>query len=199
MKNVICFLSLLILPSIGQSEFCTYGIKKSSVKLEWTGFKTTKKVGVSGTFDDVKWSYKPANSLSALMKSIKFKIKTSSIDSDSWIRDRRIYKSFFKLMSEGEFIAGHGISIDEKNKTAVVEVEMNKQRTPVIFSFNAKEDNSFTMKGEIDVLKHYKMNTSYESIAKLCEKLHTGEDGVSKTWTDVELQVTGSFTKTCKK
>lgn len=199
MKVLICLLSLLILPSVGQSEVCTYGINKSSVKLKWTGFKTTKKIAVSGTFKDISWSSKPANTLSELMKGIKFKIKTSSVDSGSWIRDKRVYKSFFKIMNEGEYISGHGISVDEKNKTAVVEVEMNKERTPVIFSFNAEKDNSFTMKGDIDVLKHYKMSTSFESIAKLCDKLHTGPDGVSKTWSDVGLQITGSFTKACKK
>ena len=61
-----------------------------------------------------------------------------------------------------------------------------------------KLDNFFTTEGEIDILKHYKMNSSFTSIAKLCEKLHKGEDGVSKTWSDVGLEVTGKYTESCR-
>ena len=198
MKLFVLFLSLSFLSTSLKAEVCSFGLDKDSVKLKWTGFKTTKKVAVSGTFKKNDWSFEPAKNLSLLMKNIKFKIKTSSVDSGNFIRDRRIFKSFFKLMNEGKYIQGHGISVDEKNKTAVIEVEMNKERTPVIFSFEVAKDNTFKMKGSIDVLKHYKMKTSYESIAKLCEKLHTGPDGVSKTWADVGLNITGKITKVCK-
>ncbi len=197
MKFLIFTLLLISIPL--QAEVCSYGLNEGSVKLRWTGFKTTKKTAVSGTFKKIDWSFESASDLNALMKNIKFKIKTNSIDSGNFIRDRRLYGSFLKLMNEGNYIQGHGISIDEKNKTAVIEVEMNKQRTPVIFSFENTKDKTFTMKGALDVLKHYKMKKSFDSLAKLCEKLHTGEDGVAKTWSDVDLTITGRITKKCSK
>jgi len=190
-----CLLSLTV--NAKAVKNCTYNLDKKSVELQWTGFKTTDKVGVSGTFKDISWSAVPAKSVSDLMKSVKFKIKTKSISSGSSIRDKRVYKHFFKLMKNGESISGYGISVDIKKKSAVIEVDMNQERTPAIFSYEQSKDMSFIMKGKIDVLKNYKMEKSFNSIAKLCAKLHTGSDGVAKTWSDVDLEIKGKLVKAC--
>ncbi len=198
MKLILTLFFILLSSNFASAKECKYSLNKTDIKMKWTGYKTTDKVAVSGTFKSIDWSYKSSMTLSNLMKSIKFKIKTMSVNSGNSLRDKRVYKSFFKLMNKGEEISGYGISVDEKNKKAVIEIEMNGQRTPVIFSFEKnKKDLSFKLKSKIDILDHFKMTKSFKSIAELCKNLHTGKDGVSKTWSEVGLEITSKLIKTC--
>ncbi len=177
---------------------CVYNIEKSSVKLKWTAYKTTEKIAVSGSFKKNNWSSKPASTINDLVKSLKFKIETDSVDSNSWVRDKRIFKYFFKKMINAQFIQGQGVSFQPKEKKSTIEIIMNGQKTPIVFETKITDDHSFELLGEIDVLKNFKMNTAYKSISKACEKLHAGADGVSKTWTNVGLSITGKMSKFCR-
>ncbi len=178
-------------------ENCMYDIDRESVKLTWTGYKFTSKEPVSGTFEDIMWTIQPGKNANALMANLKFQIKTKSIDSGMRIRDKRLYKYLFQKMKNPEFIEGYGISFDETKNQALIELNMNETRTPAVFTTKIFDDWTFELVGVIDMLKHYKMNEAVESISKKCEKLHTGEDGVAKTWTEVGLKLTGKMLKNC--
>ena len=51
------------------------------------------------------------------------------------------------------------------------------------------ENNLVEIKGIIDIGVDLGGVLAYDSIHEKCEQLHTGGDGVSKTWTEVEVLV----------
>ena len=59
------------------------------------------------------------------------------------------------------------------------------------------KDNVFTAKGQM-TMADFNLGKAYESIAKACEKLHTGKDGVAKTWEEVSLMASAKFEKECE-
>ena len=132
------------------------------------------------------------------MSKLHFKIKTNSVHSGNKARDTRLYENFFKLMKNGEEIKGYGISYDKAKNQSIIEVEMNGEKTPIVFKSMIKKDGGFSLTGKIDIIKDYKMLTSFESLSDLCKALHTGKDGVSKTWSEVGIFISGHINKSCK-
>ena len=51
-------------------------------------------------------------------------------------------------------------------------------------------------KAAVDMMD-FALQKPFDSIHQACEEQHTGEDGVSKTWTDLELALSGTFEKSC--
>ena len=48
----------------------------------------------------------------------------------------------------------------------------------------------------IDILD-FRMKAAYEQLHRACGEQHTGDDGVSKTWTTVDLRLTGQLKSDC--
>ena len=57
-------------------------------------------------------------------------------------------------------------------------------------------DNKISLIGEID-LANWNGDDAIASLNKVCEDLHKGEDGVSKLWSVVELNIEASLDKNC--
>jgi len=66
----------------------------------------------------------------------------------------------------------------------------------VPFAYTVTPAGEVTAKGSIDMLD-FALKDAHDSIHQTCEELHKGQDGVSRTWTDVDLTLTGKFTKSC--
>ena len=66
----------------------------------------------------------------------------------------------------------------------------------VPFAYKIGKDGSVAATASIDILD-FRMQPAFDQIHKACEEQHTGDDGISKTWTQVDLSLTGRFTSSC--
>jgi hypothetical protein len=169
-----------------------------SVKLQWTAFKTTEKLGVSGSFTSILVEAPThADSEEKLLSGISFSIDGLSVASGNPERDRSLKESFFALLKPNANIDG---DIKEaKDGKAILELRLNGKKALVPFTYVFdKTASSVVAKGKIDMLE-IGLDAPFAAIHERCTLLHTGADGVSKTWTDVELEVSAKVNKACAK
>lgn len=147
--------------------------------LEWTAFKTPEKIGVKGTFNDIKLNnVKDSGNLLSDLKEATYQIETSTVNTTDGLRDEKLRTAFFAVMS-GNI---HGKFIDFKDGKATVEITMNNVTKEKEFGYTATDD-MITISGSIDIIADFQGTKAFNSLHELCKELHMG-----KTWTDVEIK-----------
>ena len=189
MNKFFIISSLLLCFSNAQAENCNFAL--SSSKLEWTAYKTPKKVGVKGSFEkfDIKTKKDQSKSIELAIKDSKFTVDSSTVKTGDPVRDERILNFFFIKNTKPVEISGKVKSV-KKDK---VEVEFNINGTKKVVPMTLTiQDNSATLVGGIDVMD-FVMGENLSLLAEACKVEHEG-----KTWSTVDLSLVAEFTKTCK-
>ncbi len=158
----------------------------SNTKLEWTAFKTTDKIGVKGTFNSIIIENNAkASSVEDIISSTSFKIATSTVFTGNEGRDILLEKYFFDAMMNTDTIYGKFLS--SKNGKGQVSIKMNNIENKSKFSYVFTND-TLTINTVI-LLDNWKGESAIESLNNVCLDKHTGPDGVTKTWSDVDLKI----------
>ncbi|MEX1382679.1 MAG: hypothetical protein AB1Z17_04725, partial [Lutibacter sp.] len=79
-------------------------------------------------------------------------------------------------------------TIHVNNETSgTVDIVMNgiTQALPITFIIS---DQMVTLEALMD-LDNWQAQTAIESLNEVCKELHTGSDGISKTWSEVKIEV----------
>ena len=181
-----------------EGKSCKYSVKAGDVKVNWTAFKTTKRVGVKGTFDDVEINTANGTpSLSTLMLATSFKINSKTVNSNNPGRDAKLVEFFFGRMTGSLAITGNVKSVTGNNERGegIVSVKMNGVSWDTAFKYTVT-NNVLTMTTNINT-NNWNAQDAIASINKACEEKHKGEDGVSKTWPDVDVSVVVPLSVDC--
>lgn len=171
--------------------FATFGFAYSAdgqIKLIYTGYKTAKKNGVDGTFKNIKFSSKPNDSFVEFAKSLNVEIDGTQIDTKVPLRNKNIAIIFDKAKSSKILAKITDVKGDDKKGTMDIDMTINNVTKKVPFEYIVK-NNSIQATSSIDVLD-FALNDSFSAFAKKCKAFHAG-----KTWTDVGLKFSVSFTK----
>lgn len=169
----------------GEQTSCMYRYNEGTSKLTWTGYKTSSKKGVPGSFNEITVSSEMSEDPQKVIESISFSIKTSSVETNDESRNQKIATLFFDVMNT-PFIEGK-IKELKDDGTAVFEIMMNDITLDVEGKYKL-EGAKFKWATDIDV-SSWKGLMAVESLNEACKDLHTGEDGVSKTWSEVKLEL----------
>lgn len=191
------FLSFILLFSLMISS-CKTDAKKASAKKEhayvieplttkvgWTAYKTTDKVAVKGEFTKVDVKIHSAPTVKEALNNTEFSIPVSSIFSKNEARDNKLKQFFFGVMDATELLSGT-IHLTSENK-GTVELKMNgiSKSFPIDYIISGQ---MVTMSGTLN-LDDWNAQSAVESLNKVCAELHKGADGVSKTWSEVKIDV----------
>ena len=162
--------------------------------IKWTAYKYTKRVGVSGTFNsyEVELGSNKATPKDAL-SGLSFTIPTSSNDSKNEDRDGKIAEHFFGTMMNTENITGEVVNVtgSDSSGKARVAITMNNITHEVDANYSivggkVKLNTSLQM-------ADWKAESSISALNKVCKDLHTGEDGISILWPDVDVEVVSTL------
>ena len=165
-----------------------YSFDSNKAKIIWNGFKTTDRIQVTGQFDqfDSSRDMKQFNSLEDLIDGLDFSISTSSSASGDPVRDLNLKDYFFKLLTSNFKLSGYLA----RPNGGVIPVTFNTLLGSKTVELNYSFENSVVrIEGLIDIGMDLGGVIAYESIHQKCEQLHTGGDGVSKTWSEVEVLI----------
>ncbi len=163
-----------------------YEITGSEIK--WTAYKTTAKVPVGGTFTDVEWkNFVQAGLPEQALRKLYFKINTRSIFTDHPDRDKTLFEYLFAKMLEGNYIEGRVAGIDTGAKKIKVVLRMNGLEKALDFPY-VKNDSVIHAATVIDLEKDFQAGEALYFLHTACKDLHTGEDGISKTWSEVKIE-----------
>lgn len=177
------------------TEVCTFNYNANSTVIGWTAFKFTNKKGVSGVFDQSEVLIaNPSEDMLQTLASASFTIPVASINSNNPARDEKLNNSFFGTMESTEVISGLIKSISDSE--AVVEITMNGQ------------SKDYTGKVTVDGMKvafsttinmtDFEAQHAIDSLNTVCYDVHKGADGISKLWSEVDINVETILVKTCK-
>jgi polyisoprenoid-binding protein YceI len=197
MKKIVTFAFLILLGA--QLDACkkeskqTEDAEKPSLayqadevgsSLQWTAYKTSDKVPVKGTFKDVRItrSMSSADKAGAL-DGMSFEIPVSSIFTNDTIRDGKLQKFFFAVMENSMTLKGE-LNV-ESSDTGKMNISMNGMSKELPFEFEIEQD-TIHLNAAMD-LNDWGAQKALESLNEACKVLHTGPDGVSKTWSEVAL------------
>ena len=177
---------------------CSYSLDPATTQVGWTAFKTTAKVGVKGQFTrftvDVP---EKADSVAALLKGLEFSIDSTSVSTGDVARDGVISAFFFQQMVGKPEIKGGVEKVDGTDSgTIQVRVFMNSESNLIPMSFKLNKDNQIVATGQLNILD-FGAGQPMAALNQACHEQHKGEDGVSKTWSEVELKLSSTLKKEC--
>jgi len=165
-----------------------FTIDESSIKMNWVAFKTTDKVAVKGEFTSVKLSKTSGTDAKDFLNGLEFSIPVSSIFSNNEERDGKLQKFFFGLMKDTELLSGSITATS--NSEGIIHLNMNGITHDLPIMIKTK-DKKTMLKGFLD-LENWETQTAIESLNKACFDLHKGDDGISKTWNLVNINISFS-------
>jgi hypothetical protein len=201
MKSIFFFIFIFVsFGNLFSGSICEYSYDHSKTKFIWTAFKFTEKAGVNGTFDKVGILGNPkGETIKDFAHKIKFQIPVDSVNTNNPDRDAKIQKFFFGEMKSTTKIYGYFRNIKWQNESGTAELvlKMNNQERSVPVSFILKDNKNLELRGTIDLFK-WGAHKSIESLNKECNALHTGKDGVSKLWNEVDILLTTELNYNCK-
>ncbi|MBT8307026.1 MAG: YceI family protein [Maribacter sp.] len=172
-----------------------YTLVKDSTKVSFTAYKTTEKLAVGGKFlkIDFKDIKSGATALGAL-NGTSFGIPVSSLFTNdaTGTRDPKLLEFFFGAMKNTELISG--VFKKDANNKCSIDITMNGETANIPLEYTMDSVNIITFNGNLN-LEDWNALEALASINKACKELHTGTDGISKTWSDVAVQAQVQFLK----
>ncbi len=171
---------------------CTVELDPSTLVVGWKAFKFVSKSGVDGRFTKVSVNGPTTGkSVEDILKKLELVIDTTSVETLNPVRNNTLKEKFFKVLKTAE------IRAKVKGSKLVLQVNGVKREVDAKIEQDASSGKA-TLHSQIDVLKDFKADKAFESIHEACKVLHTGPDGVSKTWSEVELSAEAVFKSNCK-
>ena len=167
-----------------------FSLKKAKNEINFTAYKTTDKVPVGGQFKKVDIiSGGEGNTIKEAINNAEFSIPVKNIFTKDTSRDFKIKKYFFGVMSDTKLLSGK-LTI-ENDSIGFANIKMNGVTEKVTFSYTIA-GNVFSMNATMDV-SNWNAVKALNSLNSICKDLHKGADGVSKTWSDVALNIKSTF------
>ena len=169
-----------------------YTIANENITLSWTAYKTTEKVPVKGTFKEIEIENitKGANPVEVI-NDVKFSIPVNSIYSKDSIRDFKLRESLFGTMENTSKIKGT-INIDNSGKGEAT-ISLNGLDKTIPISYEIHGEN-IKINAKID-LNNWQAQAAIAALNEVCSEKHKAADGISKTWSEVDIEVNIKTTK----
>ncbi|MFI2741372.1 YceI family protein [Zhouia sp. PK063] len=169
-----------------------------SLKLEWTGYKTTEKTPVKGVFKtvEIEGTNNSGKTPKEILDGATVTVPVSSLFSGNEARDPKLINIFFGTMENTAALKGVLHFNGDKTTLAVTMNNVTKE-VPVETTF-ANENNAFFLEGDVQ-LSDFNASNAVEALAKACFELHKGADGVSKTWGEAHFKGTVYFARSISK
>ncbi len=173
---------------VDEANAITYTVSQDSTKINFTAYKTTAKKPVGGKFTKINIkNAKAASSAIEALDGLEFSIPVSSLFTNdaTGTRDPKIKEFFFGVMDNTEFITGT-FKFDSEHK-CYIDLKLNGVLAKFPIECIVTEDRYVTFKGILN-LGNWNALGAVASLNKVCEVLHTGDDGISKTWSEVAIE-----------
>jgi hypothetical protein len=167
-----------------------FSLETADNSIDWVAYKTTDKVPVKGKFKKVTITKKgEGNTAKEAIDGAEFSIPVSSLFTADSGRDYKLKKFFFGVMENTKLLAGSLKLSDDTN--GVADITMNGVTASLPFTYELK-NKKFVLSATMN-LENWNAQEAINSINTVCKALHTGTDGISKTWSEVAINITSTF------
>lgn len=178
-------------------EVCGKKYDSENTTIGFGGFKTTDRKEVKGTFKEftIKET-RIADTHEEVFMNAEFSIPVSSIETKDMARNKRLKEEYFGSMQSTHLIKGIVKQFNADSNTVTVNLKLNNIKKDINLDYVVSGD-TITLTGSINVLD-FDASNAISALNEVCESLHMGADGVTKTWPDVNLYISSVLKETCK-
>ena len=167
-----------------------FSLKTAQNSIDWTAYKTTDKIAVKGEFKKVNITKNgEGSSAKEAIQNAEFAIPVSSIFSNLSDRDFKLRKFFFGVMDNTKLLSGKLTLSDDTTGTASITMNGVTADLPFTYTLIGKE---FKLNATMN-LENWNAQDAIKSLNAICKELHKAADGISKTWSEVEINITSVF------
>jgi len=169
-----------------KKEPVRFSIEQKTITINWTAYKTTDKIPVKGKFEKIiitNANNEKDTSIEAL-DGAQFEIPISSINSNDKGRDSKLQEFFFGIMEATLSLTGTLHLSNDGTGNIMLKMNGLEQEIPISYIASGQ---LVEISGTVD-LEKYNTTTAIASLNKACNEKHKGADGVSKTWTEVDIE-----------
>jgi hypothetical protein len=113
-------------------------------------------------------------------------------------RDLTLFQHFFSHIKKRHLLMGRIQEVKSNGNQGEFDLllTLNQKTKRIPFTFTWNEGGQFEASGALDVLD-FGLAGALKDLHQTCEVLHRGPDGVSKTWSQVDLKLIAKIGKTC--
>ena len=168
-----------------KKEPAKFSVVAETITVNWTGYKTTSKIPVTGQFQTVEISNSnESTTAKEALNGAEFSLPVSSLFSGDDDRDSKLKQLFFGVMDATVALSGTLTLGDDGN--GVINLKMNNvsKELPITYVVSGQ---LVELSGTLDIVNDFQAQAALESISKACYELHKGPDLISKTWSDVGI------------
>jgi hypothetical protein len=167
-----------------------FSLKTAKNTVDWVAYKTTDKLPVKGKFKKVDITKNgDGNTAKEAINGAEFSIPVSSLFTADASRDFKLKKFFFGFMDNTSLLSGALNISDDNNGVASITMNGITANLPFTYTLIGKE---FKLTAIMN-LDRWNAQKAVESLNIACKVLHTGKDGISKTWNEVAINITTVF------
>ena len=154
--------------------------------INWIAYKTTDKVPVKGIFSTFTIE-KPTKGTSPkkALDGLKFSIPISSLQTKDTIRDEKLKKFFFGSMENTAQVTGTLHMTNDTSGKAAITMNSISHSLPITYVIS---DQMVKIEAVMN-LDNWKAQAAIKALNIACKDLHTGADGISKTWSEVKIEI----------
>ena len=171
-------------------KVAVFSLKTAKNSIDWVAYKTTDKLPVKGKFKKVDVTKNgEGDTAKEAINNAEFSIPVSSIFTADVGRDFKLKKFFFGFMDNTKLLSGKLTLTDDTN--GIASITMNEVTADLPFTYTL-EGKEFKLTATMN-LDNWNAQKAVESINIACLELHKGKDGISKTWSEVAINITSVF------
>ncbi|NOQ92351.1 MAG: hypothetical protein GQ552_06510 [Flavobacteriaceae bacterium] len=163
-----------------------YIVDTNNSVINWTAYKTTEKIPVKGIFKEVTVTNKThATNPSEVLNNLEFEIPVASIFSNDSIRDYKLTTFFFGIMKNTMHLKGKISTKADGN--GMVNLTMNGLSKDMPFTYEIHGENINI--NAVMNLDNWQAQAAIDALNEVCNDKHKAADGISKTWSEVALNI----------
>lgn len=178
-------------------KICKKGYDSENTSIGFGGFKTTEKKEVKGIFKEftVKET-RIGDTHEEVFVNAEFSIPVGAIETKDMARNKRLKEEYFGAMESTHLIKGQVVRFNTDSNTVTVNIKMNNIKKDIDLAYVVSGD-TIQLTGSLDILD-FDGSGAIKGLNAVCESLHMGADGVTKTWPDVNLYISSVLKESCK-
>ena len=177
---------------------CAYTLGDNATNVYWTAYKHTGKIAVKGKMDSVVMTgTETASSPIDALTNANVMIYTASINSKDDIRDKKLREIYFGSMTNTKVISGNLLSWEGSGVegTCTFNLAMNDTAQQVTGSYIV-DDVTVQIRFTIEP-GSWGVEDAIAKLGAACAEKHTGEDGETVFWPDVDILIEVALNKEC--
>lgn len=171
-------------------EAYKFSIEKAKHSINFTSYKTTEKLPVTGSLTTLKiTSGGKGNSIKEALNQAGFSLPVADVLMDESTKTYNIINHFFLKMTSPEFLTG--TIVMESETAGYINLKMNNETHKVPFTC-ILADKKAELKANL-LMSNWHVTNALKSLNDRCGLLHMGSDGISKVWDTVDINVQVEF------